>query len=208
LRRLTGRGGSSDADALALLVGLASWGTHTLLDFNFQIPGTLLLAATMPLYVPMGWQPVTLAPKEDEGRSGKAAWLALAGVALLSLASLWRVPGEAAYQRLHSWYERPQATVGYIRRLAEDASARLPLSPYPWVLLGRVAQRKERPDVAVEAYRKASMRAPHRAAFHTHLCENFLALGDEESAKEALSHALEWYPHDRDILALQRALSE
>lgn len=208
LRRLTGRGGSADVDALALLVGLASWGIHTLLDFNFQIPGTLLLAATMPLYVPVGWQPGTSEPQEHEGRSGKTARLALAGLAVLSLASLWRVPGEAAYQRLHSWYERPQATVAYIRRLTEDTSARLPLSPYPWVLLGRMAQRKGRPSVAAEAYREACRRSPHRAAFHTHLCENFLALGDEESARKALSHALEWYPHDQDILVLQRALSE
>ena len=207
LRRLVGSSGTDDVDALALLIGLLGWGTHTLLDFNFQIPGTLMLAAAMPLYVPVPSREAAEHGACPDGRA-KGVRSVLVGMALLSLASLWRVPGEMAYQRLHSWYERPQATVAYVERLAEDAAARLPLSPYPWALLGRTARRKGQSAVAVRAFEEACRVVPHRSAYQRLLCESLLRVGDVKSAREALERALEWYPHDPDIQALQRRFSE
>ncbi|OGV66843.1 MAG: hypothetical protein A3K18_30350 [Lentisphaerae bacterium RIFOXYA12_64_32] len=174
----------------AVVLGLLAWGLHSLADFNVQIPGTVATASILPLLV--------LAPAAEAAPSQSASALllrlTLALPALLAITWVSRLPGEYAYQQLHDQYGRRDLNIGRFQRDAVETARLLPRSPYPWLLLGRVMEATRQHEAAVEAYRKAALNSPHRAALHACLARNYLALGRGPEARAAAEKAVAWYP--------------
>ena len=183
---------AEQATIWCVLVGLLSWGAHSLVDFNVQIPGTIGIAALLPLLCRPADQAAAL-PGTALGGALRAAGALLAG---LSIGSIWRVPGEHAYQTMSLRAASAHCSLLHLEQHAAAVSRRLPWSPYPWMLLGRTAEASNRPALALKAYGEAAHRSPHRAAIFVHLAGNHLALGNRVEARQALAQAEQWYPHN------------
>jgi len=187
--------------ATALGLGTLAWGLHALADFNSEIPGTVMLAAALPLLM------LARTPMDAHGQTRTKAnndsWLAPVGVAvaatvvaLVVLAgAAWRLPGEHAYQVACNMTAAPGLPLAEAARLAGWAGEEQPWSPYPWALLGRLAEEQQAWVMAAEAFGRASQRTPHRAAFHDRRARALAALGDPLAAEPERALARLWYPY-------------
>ncbi len=196
----------SDGAFTAFLVAFASWQAHTLVDFNLLIPGTVGIAALLPMLClsdELAEERATLACRTRSWARPAAAALAFA-----ALAAAWRAPGEYRYQLLSNWCARPGVPLRFLHERAQETAGLLPLSPHPWTALGRAAEKGQEPDLelALAAYLKAVRCAPHRPLIHTRLARCYLALGRPDEARRALQTALEWYPHSEKALQLREQL--
>jgi len=215
----------------AAQVGLAAWSLHSLADFNFEIACFPALVGILTVVL-VQWrdvsesravpsakgrkarrderyavtpEPVTPATGVPWSRLSRRALAAAAlTLATLSMANVWRWPGEQAYQKAYNALGGPDLDLDSLRTQVEAAGRLLPTSPQPWQLLGRAAEASNAYRLAVAAYGEAVKRSPHRASFHTHLARNCLGLGDYAGARRAAAAALEWYPFSpghRDLAA-------
>ena len=196
------RGAADDALLFFVRAGLASWCLHSLTDFNLMVPGTLGTAAVLPLLV-------LDVPPHQEGETSRrgrtAAWAVAGMLAAGALASLWRYPGELAYARQTRLLRRGVDTDAVYEQAARTGRL-LPLSPYPWSALGRLAWKRGQFGLARRAYREAVRRAPHRSAFRRHLAEALVALGEPEAAREHARAAVTWHGTDPKARELARRL--
>jgi hypothetical protein len=191
--------GADDPLALAAVAGLAAWGLHALLDFDLQIPPTVMIAAALPLFCcrpPDGLQ---------AGPLQRAERLLLAGLAVVALLAWWRVPGEHAFRGLADNAER--FTLEELGRETVRAGRALPLSPEPWATCGRAALTRGRPAEAAEAFRWALLRAPHRSAFEAWRAQSLLLAGDLPAAVAAASEAWALYPGSSRAMVLSALLA-
>jgi len=201
----TRRNISYDAAMLsAVEIGLAAWCLHALVDFDVQIPGTVVTAAVLPL---LALRP----PPRQESRSVKSKSMLHApvrwGAALLGLllaSGIARWPGEKTYARM--WAATGTMPLADLHAAAEAASRRMPWNPYPWALLGRTADARDDAETSAAAWTEALLRTPHRAAFHRAAAEAYLRLGNRDQAAHHARIALEWYPTDPDVHNLARRL--
>lgn len=188
---------------VAVSFGCVSWALHSLTDFDLQIPGTLMTFVVLPVLA------MNFGDRDGAPSGGVLVVLktALAATALLAVAGLWRVPGERHYQRLTlaRWNGSPAE---FLQRVATPAGRWLPLSPYPWGVVGKEALTQEKYEIAETAFLEASRRTPHRAAYHAYLARIDLAKGRAAEAREHLKHVLTWYPHKPAYLELQRQVDE
>ena len=186
------RGAGDDGLVFLVRTGLASWCLHSLTDFNLLVPGTLGTAAILPLLA------LDVPPDQEGGvpRRGRAVARAVAGtLAAGALASLWRYPGELAYARQTRLLQHG-ADTSVVHAQATHVARLLPLSPYPWSTLGRLAWQRGQFGLAQRAYREAVSRAPHRSVFRRHLAEALVALGELGHAREHARAAVTWYGTD------------
>lgn len=192
LSRPGGSDGSSDEGLrLAGVAGLGAWVAHAMLDFNLQIPPTVMLAAVVPVLCRPS--PTAVAASRLVER------LLLVCLAALATAGFWRVPGEWRLRRLADDADG-QSLAGLRESTARAASA-LPLSPAPWAFYGRRALHLGQASAAVEAYDEALRRAPHRSALWAWRAQASLMAGDIEAAEAAARQAWTLYPtSDRAIL--------
>ncbi|NLF18931.1 MAG: hypothetical protein GX595_17000, partial [Lentisphaerae bacterium] len=184
-------GTSDEGLRLAGVAGLGAWVAHAMLDFNLQIPPTVMLAAVVPVLCrPL---PAAVLP------SGRSERLLLVFLAVLATAGFWRVPGEWRFRRLSDDADRQ--SLAALRESTQRAASALPLSPAPWGLYGRHALRLGQATAALEAYREAQARAPHRSALWSWRAQASLMAGDVTGAAEAAGQAWVRYPtSDRAIL--------
>lgn len=172
----------------AAVAGLGAWSLHALLDFDLQIPPTVTLAAAMPLFCRPGG-----GGARPQGRpAGVLERGLLAGLAVLSVAALWRVPGEDAFRRLSDLLGDAGDEV--IEAAAGRASCLLPLSPEPPAMWGREQIARGRPVRAADAFRQALARTPRRSALHAWLAHALLVAGDFAGAETAAREAWGRYP--------------
>ena len=176
----------------AILVGWIAWNYHSLTDFNVQIPGTMLIVASLPLLT------FRLDVCKDPPPSNtKSKWVLtflfiLLGVGI-GYVSLVRLNGEKAYQMLY--YQLQSQTD--VQPLVDDTkltATLLPFSPYPWDLLGKKALIQHNYSLGEHAFREASKRAPHRAAYHAFIAQCLIAEGKIDEAEDSINKALLWYP--------------
>jgi tetratricopeptide (TPR) repeat protein len=185
---------------LCVEIGVVSWLLHSMLDFNIQIPGTVMLVAALPLLA------VRSGAGETAPRMAGGLRVGLLVVALAMLAGIWRLPGERAFALLFNAQQQRGVSLTRLQAMAQKASDLLPQSPYPWMLLGRMAEHRGDAERAAFAFRKASERVPHRSSNYLHQAANLLAQGRREEARNAMIVALEWYPLNPKNLPLAREL--
>lgn len=182
-----------DPLALALLGGASAWLIHSLVDFNFQIPGTVATFAVV-LAIGSGGEDAA-APRQADRRTGNLLRQAGAvALAVVCFAGVWRWPGENAYQRLYNCVDLPESSWEDCRALAELAREHLIFSPYPDILLAKRATFEKRLPDAEKALSRALRRAPHRGGLWHALAATRAALGDHEGAKAAYREATIWLP--------------
>jgi len=196
--------------------GLLAWLGHSLADFTLSTPALLVLAGTVPALVLRVHDPAA------EVRQGpRGLLIALGLLAVLALAALWRVPGEAAYARFYSTL-RTGPQLRHLRAQAKTAAAWLPAQPYVCDLYARALiaapapvgpEGRPRPPIArledaILWYERAVARAPHRPAFHARLADALAyraeaalrrrnaaeALALLDRALAAIEHSRAWYP--------------
>ncbi len=102
----------------------------------------------------------------------------------------------------------PETSFATIVRQAGVAARKLPHSPYPWVVVGRTGRHLGLYAKALEAYQRASERAPHRSAFYLHQAECLYELGRIDETHRALARVREWYPHNKKALPLIEKLKQ
>ena len=186
----------------AVQAGLLAWGFHAQADFNSEIPGTVMLVALLPFIV--------LPRPEDEDTSEPArrpgadpSFTARAGLrlgagllALVCLASAWRIPGEQLQLILFQVADAPNPEARALLPDLTRATARLmPFSPGPWLILARAEEAAgDRPAVNA-AWREVLRRTPHRGVFHARAGLALLATGaPSEDVRHTLVEAETWYP--------------
>ena len=185
----------------AALTGCLAWNIHALTDFNVQISGSFLTAASLPMLA---------FPFTNECRSGKYGNLRLTKtipliLAIIGLGSILRAPGEKAYQKLYNRSTKGVDAFSLIEDTKLTAS-KLPHSPHPWDLLGKTALSQDKMDLAIDAFSEASKRAPHRASYYAFLAQCLARKGDLTAARENIDKALMWYPLRPEYISLQRLL--
>jgi len=187
----------------AVQIGLGAWYLHSLADFNLMIPGTLMLVSVWPLFC------VNRAVPSQPVRPAAAGVVcAVLLLAVASVGSAHRFPGAIAYERLYRLVSDPKTSFATVVRQANAAADKLPYSPYPWVVIGRIARQLGLYAKALEAYQRASVRAPHRSAFYLHQGECHCELGQITEAHRVLAQAREWYPHNKKAQPLTERLQQ
>jgi O-antigen ligase len=183
--------------SLATFVGGLAWLLHSLVDFNFQIPGTvgtfsvLLVLATG---CGNGMEGGGSAPGSPDNRYSRGLQAAAVLLAVLCMAGLWRMPGELAYQRFYTAAADPEAPWPAVDELARIARSRLPLSPYPDIVLSKRAAAEGRTEESERALSRALSRCPHRGSLWYALAATRASLGDVRGAREAYREAVKWQP--------------
>ncbi len=184
----------------AVLLGMLAWAAHSLADFNLHIPGSVAIFAILPFVV------LTESAHSLKSKPCKPTSIAAVFLALFAVSAVWRLPGEYYYQRLFNYSQQRSISLRRLENLTKKTSQYIPLSPYPWVLLGRQAEHRQWHQAAVMAYEEAVKRSPHRASFHLHLAKNHLALRNYAEAQAAIARADYWYPTDPEVEKLQALL--
>ncbi|MCF7854128.1 MAG: O-antigen ligase family protein [Candidatus Pacebacteria bacterium] len=180
-------GGANSLWLTAAQCGLAAWSLHALLDFNIQIPGTVMTVAIIPL--------ICVPPEQRKEKSGQL-WVRLVftGIAVVSIGALWRWSGERAYGVLTRQAAKPFVNIVRLREQSEKARARLPFSPHPDALFAKAAAARGYHAMAAEAYAGALHRTPHRGGWWYALAEQRLLCGDVAAARAAMKKAIYWDP--------------
>ncbi len=178
----------------AALLGVVAWNLHALTDFNEQIPGTMLVLTTLPLLM-IKWK---LPESATNNTTPAGIYILLSGLILLGFMPVTRLAGERAYQQLYLLAQKP-VDLNQLKNAAVTTARLMPLSPYPWDLLGKAALRHNDDLLAAQAYREAIARAPHRAPYHAYLAQSFFASGDIAAARDSMRNALKWYPHQKEF---------
>ncbi len=186
----------------AVALGATAWLLHALVDFNMQIPGTVgTVAALAGLFAgvspPPGDRPPLALPPV-------AAYALAVLLGVLAFAGLWRLPGERVYQQFYQASQTPDNDWEDCRRLAELARRRLPFSPYPDIVLAKLATARNQPHVASIALQQALERTPHRGSLWYALCHLHLANRRFEAARQAYQQAILWHPHAEPRQELDR----
>jgi hypothetical protein len=196
----TGRVARGEDDLLsqAAVAGLGAWGLHALLDFDLQIPPTVMIAAVLPLFC-------CRPPDAADRRLGAAERGLFAGLALLALLALWRVPGERAFRSLADGL--PTFLIHELGEATNRAATALRLSPEPLATGGREALARGRPAEAAEVYRQALARTPHRSAFQAWLAQSLLLAGDLPGAAAAAQTAWALYPGSSRAMVLNALIT-
>jgi O-antigen ligase len=178
-------------ERLAVIAGLGAWSAHAILDLNVQVPGTLITAVCLPLLI--------MREHVTDAASPAPVWrqrLVSVGQLVLvtvSLAGIWRVPGEWAFQRFATSIDEQRA-LPVVWEQGKTAAKLLGTSPHPDRILGRIAEGTRNPTGAVQAYAEAVSRAPHRAALWARLGRARMGSGDLTGAAAATAMAVEWNP--------------
>lgn len=188
LRRRQPGGDGDELLAGAAVAGLGAWVLHALLDFNLQIPPTVATAAVLPV---LCWSrgEAAGAPTRSMGRAER--WL-LVLLGISATAALWRVPGERAFRRLGDRVERGSAEA--LEAPVRQATAGLPLSPEPWIMVGRDRLGQGQAAAASRAFQEAIRRAPNRSSLYAWLAQAALQSGDLAVAEAAAREAWQRYP--------------
>lgn len=176
---------------VALFTGGMAWLGHALLDFNFQIAGTVGTFAVLVALL--------IGEDRDNARSAGDAvpspnlWrhVFTTGLAVICFAGIWRWPGEKAYQEFYQAVEagEPWETC---RPLGEQAREKLPLSPYPDMVMGRQCLRENRLSESIHYTEQALERAPHRGSLWYLVAQMKYNAGDRQGAKAAFAQARIW----------------
>jgi tetratricopeptide (TPR) repeat protein len=191
--------GGDELLALAAVAGLGGWGLHALLDFNLQIPPTVMIAAVLPLFC---WRSSDGAAVS---RLGGVERSLLAGLAVVALLAWWRVPGERAFRLLADGV--PRLSLSELGEETLRTARVLPLSPEPWATYGRESLARGRPAEAAEAFRQALLRAPHRSALQAWRGQALLLAGDVPAAAVAAREAWTLYPGSPRAMLLSALLA-
>ena len=181
-----------DCFVFAARVGLTAWVLHSLTDMNFHVPGLMATAAMLPAIALAARAGKWTQLNPGDEPAGWGAQTALALLAIITLAGGWRLPGEFAQQKLIAACSNPETHTSEIAELAATAAARLPHSPYPWLILADAADRRERPEMVAHACRKTLERTPHRGSVWRRLSAVESMLGNDEAAAIAHKNAAEW----------------
>ncbi|MDT8390503.1 MAG: O-antigen ligase family protein [Lentisphaeria bacterium] len=189
--RLIRRRKRSDWLDVALFAGAVAWLGHALLDFNFQIAGTAGTFAVLVALLAVGEKDSVSLP--DTSASPLHLWrqLAVTALAVICFAGIWRWPGEKAYQEFYQAMEagEPWETC---RPLGETARRKLPFSPYPDMVMGRLCVEENRLPESIHHIEQALERAPHRGSLWHVLARLKHATGDRQGAREAYLKARIW----------------
>jgi len=185
---------------LAVLGGCVAWVAHSMVDFNLQIPGTFATFAIL-VAIASGQE-----GKDDDlgdehsgpviRKPGLGLQAMSVSLAVVCFAGIWRLPGELAYQQFYQAAHMAECPFHVTEALADLARRRLPLSPYPDIVLARRAAREGRLKTSESALTRSLERAPHRGSLWYALAETRAALGDIAGAGEALEKAMRWNPTD------------
>jgi len=220
-RRAEAEGSFTPGFKEALLFGYTAWAVHSLLDIDFETPGSVCVAiavAAMLLCAPA---------EEPKGKSlepkpNLKAWLAFTAAAfgvLVGGAVFGRqlLLGDMAFAKLNSlcdfrFMTKEEIAAATPEKVLEALKACLelePQSPFPWASASDYMLAAGRFDEGESFLREAIKRSPERASFHFKL---FLLLSkDRARAKEALAaleEARRLFPNNSDYLKAEKEFKE
>ncbi len=175
----------------ALLVGAGAWGLHTLVDWDWDIPGV-----TLPVLVFLGVlaarPPGSAEPRPPAAPAGGARGLrfALGAVALLVVAALAALPAVSRKLTDDALSQAGSNTKADLDAAGEKAALAKRLDPFavePLFAQASIAERGNQPKAAAALLVEAVERQPDNPATWTRLARFQVLLADSRGRPEARS---------------------
>ncbi len=191
--------------AAALLVGAGAWGLHTLVDWDWDIPG-VTVPALIFLGVLAARPPGT--PREFVGQSpatGRGVKLALGGVAAVLVIALAALPAIAKDLTSDALSQAAKNTEADLTAAGETAALAKRLNPFavePVFAQAAIAERGNQPAAAAALLVEAVERQPDNPATWARLGRFQVLLDDSRGAVRSLLAAARLDPATAAIYAL------
>ncbi len=201
----------------ALLLGYAAWAVHSLIEINFETPGSVCIAiavGSLILCAPDGQKEERKTPPKASLAFLAIGFLTLAGGTLFGKELLL---SDMAFARLNSlcdfrFMTKEEIAAATPERVMESLKACIelsPKSPFPWAAASDYMLSTGRFDDGETFLREAIKRSPERASFHFRL---FLILSrDKARAGEALAElekARSLFPYNSEYLKAEQDIKE
>ncbi|MFO7821008.1 MAG: O-antigen ligase family protein [Lentisphaeria bacterium] len=172
--------------------GLAAWLLHGLTDMNMHVPGTVIVAAALPLLALFAADSEAISTASDNPPPKKYVKAGLILLGVLTLFGGWRLPGDLAMRNLGHATASDTLHTSELQSMTMKTARLLPFSPNPWLLLADRAESNGHLKIARRACREALARTPHRGFIWARLAVLEQRLGDTEAAARAMTKADHW----------------
>ena len=200
LRPRAGRSARERGFAAALLVGAGAWFLHTLVDWDWDIPG-VTLPALLFLGVlaarPRDAADAALDPRPAPRVAGRGLLLALGGLAAAAVIALATLPAAARSLTDQALSRAAQGTAGDLRAAGEQAALAKRLNPYAVDALfaqASIAERGNQGDEAARLLVEAVERQPDNPATWLRLSRFQTLVDDSGGALDSLLVAVRLDP--------------
>lgn len=206
VRLVRARGG--DAASVGLLMFVAGWSVHSVIDFDLYVPG-LAWPAFLMLGMVQGLKDLVPLTGTSEARGprllAQVASMVLVAVVMVYGARMWRAA--SAYGRAHEIdvERRTMMPLDYRQKNAARAFGMAPSVAHYALTAGDLAMENRDFVLAERYYRHAIAEDRFRWFYHRRLADAQLAQGRERDALESLRRALEL---NRRHPGLQRAIDQ
>ena len=191
---------------IAIIVGWSGWALHSLVDFNFKIPGSAATAITMLLIMNVSQLNKS---KESDSASKNRLFLLLwyvAGVGVAVSAMLFsqhQLRFEASLSRLIKNAGLSAAHLDKVERLSDSqlefmvnrCSRFAPYSPVPWMNAANYAEQHHQWIKAEMYLAEALKRSPERASLYARTAEVQKKSGKDFEAAKNMRRAAELFPN-------------
>jgi len=192
--------------AAALLVGAGAWGVHTLVDWDWDIPG-VTVPALIFLGVLAARPPGTPRARAGPGRApvGRGVALALGGAAALVVVALAALPAMAERLTSQALSQAASNSPADLTAAGEKAALAKRLNPYsvePVFAQAAFAERGNQPAAAAGLLVEAVERQPDNPATWSRLARFQVLTDDPRGALRSLSAAVQLDPATAEVYGL------
>ena len=200
-----------------IIGGFTSWFLHSQLDFNIMIPGTVAIAAILPMLI------IDPEKKDDsqKRKSYSALFTALIPIAITCCYfAIEHSYSQSKYTEFHEMANDIQQppTLDKVKNAMEMVAEKLPNSTAPYDEASSWAMTQYRKNtgkqdqiqlyaylgLAEEALKKAVEINPHKSSFYTRLAIVYFENKNYEQTRQMLDKAFELYPFNSAALEIER----
>jgi len=190
--------------AVALLAGAGAWGVHTLVDWDWDIPGV-----TLPALIFLGVLAARPPGTPRDGLAGpriaRGPALALGGAALLAMIALAALPAAAKQLTSDALSQAARNTEADLDDAGEKAALAKRLNPFsvePVFAQAAIAERGNQPAAAGELLVEAVERQPDNPSTWSRLARFQVLLDDPRAAQRSLLVAVQLDPANPTLYTL------
>lgn len=181
-----------------ILLGFTAWSIHSLMDINFQIPGTTATAIVLCIAMTKTNEPFQRQKKIPITLKSIFLFLSLA----IILPGLYRLRGEYYLSKLSNICYSPfssdnsaSVNISETEKLLKTTIKAAPYSPFPWAIFGDFAMKNNMKNEAELCYTNAVRLSPKRASFYYNLAMIQLKNGKTGYAIKNMETATKLFPY-------------